>query len=63
MTMADVSEGGKEELAVDKEMTKVSQSKGTEKQNLDMERGTEVDVEMAEAKVTLRSEPEVGAIV
>jgi len=28
-----------------------------------MERGAKVDVEMAEAKVTSRSEPEVGAIV
>jgi len=63
VTMADVSEGGKEELAVDNEMTKVSQSKGMEKQDLDMERGTEVDIEMAKAEVMLSSEPEVGTIV
>jgi len=30
MTMANVSEGGKEDLAVDNEMTEVSQSKGME---------------------------------
>jgi len=58
--MANVSEGGKEELAVDMEMTKVGQSKETGKQDLDMEWGTKVDIEMAKAKVTLRSEPEVG---
>jgi len=63
MTMANVSEGGKEELAVDDEMTEVSQSKGMEKQDLDMERGAKVDVEMAEAEVTSRSKPEVGTIV
>jgi len=61
VTMANVFEGGKEELAVDDEMTEVSQSKGM--QDLDMERGAEVDVEMAEAKVTSRSKPEVGTIV
>jgi len=49
MTMADVSEGQKEELAVDDEMTEVSQSKG---KDLDMERG---------AKVTLRK-PEVTIV-
>jgi len=58
MTMADVSEGQKEELAVDDEMTEVSQSKG---KDLDMERGAEVDVEMAEAEVTSRK-PEVTIV-
>jgi len=51
VTMADVSEGQKEELAVDDEMTEVSQSKG---KDLDMERGAKVDIEMAEAEVMLR---------
>jgi len=51
VTMADVSEGRKEELAVDDEMTEVSQSKG---KDLDMERGAKVDIEMAEAEVTMR---------
>ena len=52
VTMADVSEGRKEELAVDDEMTEVSQSKG---KDLDMERGAKVDVEMAEAEVMSRT--------
>jgi len=58
VTMADVSEGRKEELAVDDEMTEVSQSK---KKDLDMESGAKVDVEMAEAEVTLRK-PEVTIV-
>ena len=59
--MAKVSKGGKEDV----DMTKVGESKGTRKDNVEMARSearqdTEADVEMAE--VTLRSEPELSTI-